>query len=123
MGSLTFTLRGDRASHLATLRLMVRAEPSRRWKVGELATAAQLSPRRFRELFSGQIGISCRQYLLWSHLSAALTQLASGAALTEAALAAGFADAAHLTRTFRRMVGIVPSAIAFLRSMSAASFC
>jgi AraC-like DNA-binding protein len=90
----------------------VRAEPSRRWKIAELATAAQLSPRRFRDLFSGEIGISCRQYLLWTHLFAALTELARGVALTEAALAAGFADAAHLTRTFRRMVGIVPSAIA-----------
>jgi AraC-like DNA-binding protein len=31
---------------------------------------------------------------------------ASGAALTEAAHGAGFADSAHLSRTFRRMFGI-----------------
>jgi AraC-like DNA-binding protein len=35
-----------------------------------------------------------------------------GAGLTEAALGAGFSDAAHLTRSFRRMVGIARSAVA-----------
>lgn len=92
--------------------LAVRAEPTRRWRVGEMAEAAGLSSRRFREIFASQVGLSCRQYLLWTHLYSALRELARGASLTEAALAAGFADAAHLTRTFRRMVGIPPSAIA-----------
>jgi AraC-like DNA-binding protein len=34
------------------------------------------------------------------------------ASLTDAARAAGFADAAHMTRTFRRMLGISPSSLA-----------
>lgn len=92
--------------------LAIRADPTRRWRVAEVAAAARLSSRRFREAFSSQVGMSCRQYLLWTRLYSALRELAGGASLTEAALAAGFADAAHLTRTFRRMVGIVPSAIA-----------
>ena len=33
----------------------------------------------------------------------------SGGDLTEAALAAGFSDAAHLSRTFRAMFGLSPS--------------
>jgi AraC-like DNA-binding protein len=92
--------------------LAIRADPTRRWKVAEVAEAARRSSRRFREAFSSQVGMSCRQYLLWTRLYSSLRELARGASLTEAALAAGFADAAHLTRTFRRMVGIVPSAIA-----------
>jgi AraC-like DNA-binding protein len=90
----------------------IRGEPARRWAVAELARAAELSPRRFRELFSSQIGMSCRQYLLWSRLRAAVAELVEGVGLTEAALDAGFSDAAHLTRSFRRMVGIAPSAVA-----------
>ena len=92
--------------------LSIRGDPTRPWKVADVAAASGLSGRRFRDLFATQVGMSCRQYLLWNRLSSALGELARGASLTEAALGAGFVDAAHLTRTFRRMVGIVPSAIA-----------
>lgn len=44
-------------------------------------------------------------------LQAAIRESAQGATLTHAACAAGFADAAHLTRTFRRMFGIAPSSV------------
>jgi AraC-like DNA-binding protein len=90
----------------------IRADPARRWSAATLAGAARLSPRRFRELFGAQVGMSFRQYVLWTRVHSALVGLAGGASITEGAVAAGFADAAHLTRTFRRMVGIVPSAIA-----------
>ena len=92
--------------------LAIRADPARRWRVAEAAELARLSSRRFRELFAPQVGLSCRQFLLWTRLDCAVRELARGASLTEAALAAGFADAPHLTRTFRRMIGIPPSAIA-----------
>ena len=68
-------------------------------------------PSRFRHLFTAEMGVSCRQYLLWVRLYNAVRELASGMSLTEAAHSVGFADAAYLTRTFRRMFGIVPSAI------------
>jgi len=90
----------------------VRADPTRRWRVAEMAGVARLSARRFRELFAPQVGLSSRQFLLWTRLDCAIRELAKGASLSEAALGAGFADAAHLTRTFRRMIGIPPSAIA-----------
>lgn len=41
----------------------------------------------------------------------ALASVSRGASLTEAAHAAGFADAAHLTRTVHRMMGEAPSAL------------
>lgn len=73
------------------------------------AAAVALSPGRFRHLFVEQTGQSFRSYQLWSRLQRAIEHLGAGASATDAAHAAGFADAPHLTRTFRRMMGISPT--------------
>lgn len=75
----------------------------------EAAAAVALSPGRFRHLFVAQTGQSFRSYQLWSRLQRAIERLSAGASATEAAHGAGFADAPHLTRTFRKMMGISPT--------------
>lgn len=75
----------------------------------EAAAAVALSPGRFRHLFVAQTGQSFRSYQLWSRLQRAIEMLSAGASATEAAHGAGFADAPHLTRTFRKMMGIAPT--------------
>jgi len=77
----------------------------------EAAAAVALSPGRFRHLFVEQTGQSFRSYQLWSRLQRAVELLSGGATATEAAHAAGFSDAPHLTRTFRRMMGIAPTSV------------
>lgn len=77
-----------------------------------VARAAGLSTSRVSHLFTAQVGVPIRPYVLWLRLQRAAETLAEGLNLTEAAHAAGFADAAHLSRTFRRMFGIPPSAVA-----------
>jgi AraC-like DNA-binding protein len=77
----------------------------------EAAAAAALSPGRFRHLFVAQTGTSFRAYVLWTRLNVAIQFAMAGLSWTEAAHAAGFADSAHLTRTFRRMFGINPAAL------------
>lgn len=76
----------------------------------DLAASAGLSASRLRHMFAEQIGMTFRRYILWLRLYAVLEARLAGASLTTAAHAAGFADSAHLSRTFRRMFGIVPSA-------------
>jgi AraC family transcriptional regulator len=76
--------------------------------LGDAATFIGLSAGRARHLFVQQTGLSFRTYLLWLRLMRAVEIYAGRASLTEAAHAAGFADSAHLSRTFRRMFGISP---------------
>lgn len=74
----------------------------------EIAEAVFLSPSRFRHLFVEQTGMAFRPYVLWLRLHRALACYTAGKSLTQAAAVAGFADVAHLSRTFRRMFGVNP---------------
>lgn len=71
-----------------------------------VAQAVHLSPERFRHLFLEQTGIRFRPYVLWLRLETAVASYAAGSSLTDASHAAGFADSAHFSRTFKRMFGV-----------------
>ena len=75
------------------------------------AEMAFLSPSRFAHLFKQQLGLPFRHYVLWRKLTRAMVAIGSGGTIADAAHAADFADAAHLTKTFYQMVGMAPSAL------------
>jgi len=85
-----------------------------------LAAVARLSPSRFMHVFTEQVGIPLRPYLRWLKLERAALVLATGASSSDAAHVAGFADAAHMARSFRAMLGTTPSAIRRSQSVQAA---
>jgi AraC-like DNA-binding protein/quercetin dioxygenase-like cupin family protein len=73
-----------------------------------LSTIAGLSPSRFAHVFTESMGTPLRPFMRWLRLRRAARELVSGRSATHAAHVAGFADSAHLTRTFRRMLGGTP---------------
>ncbi|WP_455886067.1 helix-turn-helix domain-containing protein [Pseudomonas rustica] len=75
-----------------------------------LASTAALSLSQLERLFSGSLKLSVRRLVLWQRLRVALQRALGGASLTEAALAAGFADSAHFTRSVRHQFGLSPGA-------------
>lgn len=81
----------------------------------ELAAAVGLSAGRLIHLFTQEMGLPIRRYVLWLRLRDVMFSLAVGHSLTEAAHRAGFADSPHLSRTFRGMFGFPPSAISEAR--------
>ncbi|MBU0795313.1 MAG: helix-turn-helix domain-containing protein [Polycyclovorans sp.] len=81
-----------------------------------LAAQVGLSKSRFLHRFRDHTGIPLRPYLRWRRLLLAMTQVFAGHSLTSASVAAGFADAAHFTRTFRRHFGIAPKALLTLQT-------
>jgi AraC family transcriptional regulator len=75
------------------------------------AKLVHLSPGRFAHLFKDQLGLPFRRYMLWRKLTRAMLAIGRQSTMAEAAQAADFADAAHLTRTFHQMFGIPPSVL------------
>ncbi len=76
--------------------------------IAELAHASNLSPSRFQHRFARHTGMAVRPYLRWLRLLTAMSGIARGDSLTHAAVDAGFSDAAHFSRTFRRHFGFSP---------------
>jgi AraC-like DNA-binding protein len=71
-----------------------------------LAEEASLSLSQLERLFSGTLGLSVRRLVLWQRLRQALRLAMAGDSLTSAAIAAGFADSAHFSRSVRGQFGI-----------------
>ncbi|HEU4700050.1 MAG TPA: AraC family transcriptional regulator [Gemmatimonadales bacterium] len=92
---------------------LIRARLDGRVTLSDVARELHVSPSRLRHLFVEEVGQPFRTYVLWQRLQRAIRDLSAADRenLTHAALAAGFADAAHMTRTFRRMIGAAPSAL------------
>jgi len=76
------------------------------WKASEVADSLHLSESRFLHLFSEQMGIAWRPFLLWHRMTCAINAIVKGDSATDAAHQAGFSDSAHLSRTFRNLFGM-----------------
>ena len=87
----------------------IRASADLRMSVETAAAIVHLSPSRFAHLFTQQVGLPFRRYMLWRKLTRAMLAIARERTIAAAAQAADFADAAHVARTFQQMFGIPPS--------------
>jgi AraC-like DNA-binding protein len=94
----------------------------RKCSLQQLADGAGLSPSRFMHVFTESVGVPLRPYILWLCLQQACSELMNDATVAEAAYRSSFADAAHLTRTFRRMLGITPGRLVERRLATRAAF-
>jgi len=83
-----------------------------------LARISGLSQSRFMHVFTESVRVPLRRYILWLRLQQASCDLMDGVSVTKAAHNAGFSDAAHLTRTFRRMLGATPTDLALRKRLS-----
>ena len=81
-----------------------------------MAAVAKLSPSRFMHVFTESVGVPLRPYIRWLRLQIACSEMTRGAKVADAAHRAGFADAAHLTRTLRQMMGMTPGELVGRRS-------
>ena len=75
------------------------------------ASMAGISASRLTHLFTTQVGIPFRRFVLWARIRLVTQHVQAGWNLTDAAASAGFADSAHFSRVFHNIFGLAPSAI------------
>jgi len=77
----------------------------------QLAALVRLSASHFCRAFKANLGCSPHEYVIQRRIARAKAlMLNTGISLAQIALECGLADQAHLSRLFRRRVGISPSA-------------
>lgn len=80
--------------------------------LADIAAQAGLSPFHLSRLFKRATGCSLHQYVIAQRVERAKQLLLAGhMPLKEIAQRVGFADQSHLTRQFRRVVGVTPHAL------------
>jgi AraC-like DNA-binding protein len=90
---------------LAAARMLSRAPAT---PVPELAGAVDLGERHLRRRFAAGVGYGPKTFARVARFRAALGLLRGGSSPASAALAAGYADQAHLTREMRELAGLTP---------------
>jgi AraC-like DNA-binding protein len=88
-------------------------------RLAQAARAAHISPSRLTHLFSEQVGIPFRRFVLWLRLRRAAEHVWRTRSLTEAAHAAGFSDLAHFSRVCRATFGVAPTGLLAMEPISA----
>jgi AraC family transcriptional regulator len=95
---------------LTTARDLVRAGFAKRVTLGELAHACGVHPVHLARSFKQHYGCTIGDYIRELRLEFVCRRMRlSNASLAEIALSAGFADQSHLTRLFKRQMGLTPS--------------
>lgn len=100
--------RAARAIHPSVARLLQSVERDPGLSLTARAALLHVSPSYLRHLLRRETALSHRALVRWNRLQGAARALSRGSSVTCAAHEAGFADAAHLSRTFRATFGICP---------------
>ena len=97
---------------LRRVRELLDAEYARTVSIGELAREAGLSSFHLIRVFRSAFGLPPYKYLELVRIQQARRLIRHGYALTHVVHATGFSDQSHLTRYFKRIVGVTPGSYA-----------
>jgi AraC-like DNA-binding protein len=100
--------------HLSRVRELVEDRFARRVTLDELAAHARLSPLYLVRAFRSAFGMPPHEYQLNVRVHRARELLVAGHPASEVAVAVGFSDLSHLTRHFKRLIGLPPGEFAHM---------
>jgi AraC family transcriptional regulator len=89
----------------------IRSNLGSKLRVDDVAEAAALSASYFARSFKATMGMSYSKYVCQARVDMAMhLLLTTDTSIVEIALTCGLADQSHLTRVFRKLVGLPPKA-------------
>lgn len=99
---------GKERETVRTIRDYLHAHAEDAVSLGDLSRLVGWSPAYLNRVFRREVGLPPYRYLQRLRVERAAWRLAAGAPIAETAYATGFADQSHLTRQFKRFVGVTP---------------
>ena len=97
------------SAKMAAIVRAMQADPMRRVSQDELVRCLGMERTRALRAFKAATGLTFRRFKLWSALQHATLRMAERELVRTAAMDAGFADTAHLSRVFSSMFGLCAS--------------
>lgn len=97
------------AKRFATACDFFQARLGESFSLGEAAAASGMSKRSLIRLFRNHTGLPPHTYLSQLRVNKAVELLRNGRPAADVAATCGFCDQSHMTRTFRRFLGVTPS--------------
>ncbi|OLL33672.1 AraC family transcriptional regulator [Burkholderia sp. SRS-W-2-2016] len=98
----------DASAQLARAAEFIAENCTRALKLDDVCKAADLSASHLIRAFKQRYGMTPHAYLINRRIQYSRAQLRRGRLIADVALDAGFADQAHLQRTFKRLVAATP---------------
>lgn len=98
----------DDEPRVSRVRTFFQEHSSERMLISRLADIVSLTPGHLIRVFHRAVGIPLHRYVMLARLRHAESLVRDGVPLAEAAGSAGFCDQSHLSRYFRRILGVTP---------------
>jgi len=89
-------------------RALLDARYDEHWTITRLARAVGVNEKKLKTGFRTLLGSTVHGYLIQTRLAAATTMLEGGSSVTDAAMAAGYANPSHFAKLFRQRHGSSP---------------
>lgn len=109
-------VRADQTQAIRRAKLLMRERLSEGITLHEIADAVGLSVYHFIREFRKRVGMTPHAWLQHLRVIAAQRLLSEGNPIADVAVATGFADQSHLTRVFRKTIGVTPGAFRDVRA-------